>query len=149
VFNVDGKRNQANFYFKDVNGNIADRFVVISQVEADTMVDNPTPAAPDDFILEQNYPNPFGSEGNLPAAGGGSVTAIRFRLAKPEQAKLTSLNLLGEPVRVLVQGEMPEGWHHKQWDGRDDLGRRVPSGIYFYRFESDHQIVTRRLLMLR
>jgi hypothetical protein len=149
VFNADGIRNQANFYFKDVDGNIADQFVVISHVESDTAVDGPTPTAPSDFILEQNFPNPFWSEGYLPTAGGSLVTAIRFRLSKPAKAKLTILNLLGEQVRTLVEGEMSEGWHLQQWDGRDDLGRLVPSGIYLYRFESDHQTVTRKLLVVR
>jgi hypothetical protein len=149
VFNVNGVRNLANFYFKDIDGRVVDRFVVISQVDGDTAVEGSRGESAVDFILEQNYPNPFGSEDHLRSAGVGLVTAIRFRLSKPARTRLTILNVLGERVRVLVDGEMLEGWHHQQWDGRDDAGRRVPSGIYLYRFESDHQIVTRKLLVLR
>ena len=74
------------------------------------------------FELAQNYPNPFNPQ-----------TTIAFHLAESANVKLIILNLLGQEVRTLVEGQRASGSHQLQWEGRDESGYLVPAGIYFYR----------------
>ncbi|MFQ5584253.1 MAG: FlgD immunoglobulin-like domain containing protein, partial [Calditrichia bacterium] len=74
------------------------------------------------FYLQQNYPNPFNPE-----------TRIRFGVARKEKVALVIYNVLGQQVKKLVEREMSPGNHEIIWDGRNDAGNRVGSGIYFYR----------------
>jgi photosystem II stability/assembly factor-like uncharacterized protein len=106
------------------------------------------------IMLAQNYPNPFNSE-----------TAIRFHLpAGASQAGLSAFsqveiniyNLLGQKVRTLANRQMFAGEHTVKWDGRDDAGREVASGIYIYRLRSNPpskggrgDAQSRKMLLLR
>ena len=78
----------------------------------------------EEYSLGQNYPNPF----NL-------STQISFKLQKETFVSLTVYNILGQPVRVLVNGVQPAGTHILKWNGRDNNNREVGSGVYFYRLE--------------
>jgi len=139
TFNVNGVPNLATFYFKDITGKIADRFVVISDVERGlTEVAEEIRNLPSAFMLEQNYPNPFNPS-----------TTIRYRIPRAAHTTLTITNSLGQRVRTLFDGDMPEGETAIQWDGRDDFGRKVPSGTYLYRLQSGGQVQTRKLLLLK
>ncbi len=99
--------------------------------------EKPLPTA---FTLEQNYPNPF-----------NSGTAIPFSLPAGTAAhmELEIFNLAGQRVTSLMQGTMQEGAHTVEWNGRDDLGRPLASGVYFYRLQAGPNAQTRRLLLLR
>ncbi|MGH7598791.1 MAG: metallophosphoesterase, partial [bacterium] len=99
TFNVNGIPNLATFYFKDIDGNVVDRFALISKVEGSTTgVDEPPANIASSFTLEQNYPNPF-----------NPTTKIRFHLTKAAPTKLVILNLMRQPVRTLLAGEMAAG----------------------------------------
>jgi flagellar hook assembly protein FlgD len=63
--------------------------------------------------------------------------------------QVTILNLLGEPVRVLMNGELPAGGYRMPWDGRDETGHRLPSGTYWYRLQSEDRVLTKKLLLLK
>ncbi|MGH7596383.1 MAG: FlgD immunoglobulin-like domain containing protein [bacterium] len=118
-----GVSNLATAYFKDVKGVVADSFAVISNVEPlRTSADDPALEIVSDYDLEQNYPNPFNPS-----------TTIGFHVKKASYSKLTIVNLLGEHVRTLLEGEFLAGEHIAQWDGRDDAGVRAPSGAYLIR----------------
>lgn len=93
---------------------------------------------PGGFTLEQNYPNPFNPE-----------TAIRFALPQPDRVSLTVYNLLGEKIRILVNSQLSAGVHQMAWDGRDEAGREVSSGVYFYRLETDGYSKSLKMLLLR
>jgi hypothetical protein len=81
---------------------------------------------PTEFALEPNYPNPF-----------NPTTKIRYQLPEAGDVKLTIFNMLGQKVRSLVHEQnQAAGFYHVAWDGRDDLGRAVTSGVYFYRIEA-------------
>ena len=88
-------------------------------------------------VLNQNYPNPFNPS-----------TDITFSLINQEQVSLSVFNLLGQNVRMLVEEVMGEGFHKVHWDGRDDLGRRVPGGIYFCRIKAGNWSATRKMVAL-
>ncbi len=96
------------------------------------------PLAPLEFALAQNYPNPFNPE-----------TTIRYQLDKTGPVKLAIYNLLGQSVRTLVDQTQNAGEHVVNWDGRDDLGREVSSGVYLYRLKSGELLATRKLALIR
>lgn len=77
---------------------------------------------PEKFFLSQNYPNPFNPE-----------TAIEFHLPFEAKVKLTVYDLQGRKIYTLVQETISAGAHVAKWNGRDQSGCSVASGIYFYR----------------
>jgi hypothetical protein len=89
--------------------------------------------------LDQNRPNPFRGETRFLFALPGEKAAVR----------LTVYDLAGRRVRSLVSGELPGGRHSVTWDGRNDEGGHVATGVYVYRLESGAQSLTRKLVLLR
>ena len=77
------------------------------------------------FVLLPGYPNPF-----------NSFTVMEFYLPKSTTVRLTIYNSLGQKVRSLFRGFLIGGWHRFQWDGRNDVGLNVPSGVYFLKVQS-------------
>ena len=92
-------------------------------------------------VLLQNAPNPFN-------ASTAISFLIPFRLAN-EETRLSIYNLTGQLVRVLQAETQPAGEHRLSWDGRDDYGREVASGVYIYRLDVGEWAVHRRMLLLR
>jgi hypothetical protein len=84
------------------------------------------------------YPNPI-----------RDAAAIRFALASPGPVELTIFDVNGRRIRRLVDGHVLPGPHEVAWDGRDDLGAAVPSGVYFYRLSSNSFDSVKRMLILR
>jgi len=95
-------------------------------------------ALPTTVELYQNYPNPF-----------NPLTTIRFYLPTSGRASLSIYNLLGQQVATLINGQVNSGYVEASWDGTDDNGDAVASGIYFYRLETDDFSQTRRMLLLK
>lgn len=77
---------------------------------------------PTSFFLGNNLPNPFNSE-----------TVISFGLSQPSQVTIEIFNILGQKVKTLGLGQLPAGYHRASWDGKDSRGKKVATGIYFYR----------------
>ena len=90
------------------------------------------------FTLSQNYPNPFNSS-----------TTIRFSLPQQQDVHLTIYNLAGQQAVTLAHGQREAGTYSLHWDGRDDDGRLLASGVYLYRLQTSEQTETRKLLLLR
>ncbi len=95
---------------------------VLPVVSVDDLTDNRIPR---EYVLMQNYPNPF-----------NPTTTIQYQLPRPGNVKLVIYNLLGQAVRSLANGPVEAGYHQVQWDGRNESGVKVSSGIYIYRFEA-------------
>ena len=93
---------------------------------------------PDGPQLQQNAPNPFNSE-----------TVISWFLLRPGPARVEVFALTGQRVAVLQQGSKKAGVHRVHWDGRDDRGRSLASGVYLYRLVTDERVQTRKLTLLR
>ena len=93
------------------------------------------PAGPQ---LQQNAPNPFNSE-----------TVISWFLLKPGLARVEVFALTGQRVAVLHRGPLQAGFHRVHWDGRDDAGRVLASGVYLYRLVIAETVLTRKLTLLR
>ncbi|HQU71367.1 MAG TPA: FlgD immunoglobulin-like domain containing protein [Calditrichia bacterium] len=94
--------------------------------------------APGDFMLFQNYPNPF-----------NPGTTIDFRLPQASRARLSVYNIAGQEVRCLVMGPMREGNHSVDWDGRDEQGNLLPSGIYFYELTTPQFNYMRKMILVK
>lgn len=95
-------------------------------------------AAPGAFALLGNYPNPF-----------NAGTAIRFRLAEAGTVVLSVYDAQGRRVRRLWQGPLAPGTHHLSWDGRDEAGRAVASGVYISHLATRDQVQAHKMLLLR
>ncbi len=104
--------------------------ILISGVDTDPQ--------PEEFALLQSYPNP---------ANPG--TAIAFSLPREESIRLRILNQTGQCVATLADGAWAAGKHTLHWDGRDQAGLPLPSGLYFYELQAGAQHVTRKLLLVK
>jgi hypothetical protein len=91
-----------------------------------------------DYTLYQNYPNPF-----------NPVTHIRFSLAQSEKVKLEVFNILGQKVNTLVNNKLNIGQYEIKWDGKNESGNLLGSGIYFYRLKAGDYIKTRKMIFLK
>jgi hypothetical protein len=90
------------------------------------------------FSLDQNMPNPFRPS-----------TTIRYALAQAGEVELVIYNVAGARVRTLVSGQQPAGRRYAIWDGRDEAGRRVGDGVYFYSLRSGKLEASRKMLLLK
>jgi FlgD Ig-like domain len=88
--------------------------------------------------LSQNYPNPF-----------NPTTTIAFSLKERGRVSLVIYNVAGERVRTLVDENVVAGAHTKMWDGRDEVGQPVSSGVYFYRLVAAGFEQTRKMVLLK
>jgi len=107
--------------------------VIVTRVDGRDIAGIPT-----SYNLAQNYPNPFNPE-----------TVIRYQLPKAGKVSLRVLNLLGQEIRTLVEGEKAPGYYSTVWDGRDDSGRPVPSGVYVYRLETSGYTAMKKLVLMK
>ncbi len=99
---------------------------------------DPGDTAPMALRLDQNLPNPFNPK-----------TMIRFALPNTGQARLDVFDVEGRRVRVLANGNHDAGEYELSWDGRDDAGRSLSSGVYFYRLQAEDLNQTRKMLLLK
>jgi len=90
------------------------------------------------FSLKQNYPNPFNPE-----------TIMEYELHKGYQVEITVYNILGQKVRTLVKEFQKAGQHRVQWDGRDEKGKEVSSGIYLYQIKTPDFSQAEKMVLLR
>lgn len=88
---------------------------------------------PAEYRLAQNYPNPF-----------NPVTTIEYSLPKTSKVKAEVFNVLGQIVKVLVDGEQEPGNYKVRWDGKD-----AASGVYFYRIDADNFSATKRMVLMK
>jgi hypothetical protein len=126
----------------------------LAEADADALVDTaeailaaiasgPAPAAkmavgPTTLVLATNAPNPFNPS-----------TTIRYALAEPAHVRLTVYTVLGQQVRVLVDGPQPSGSHQVVWDARGAGGHQVTSGVYLYRLEAGDDVAVRKMEVIR
>ena len=90
------------------------------------------------YKLNQNYPNPFNPE-----------TRIYFEIPKSHDVKIVIYNVLGQMVRTLSDETFKAGSHIVNWNGRDDNGSLVSTGVYFYRIKAGDFIASKKMLMMK
>lgn len=90
------------------------------------------------FELRQNYPNPF-----------NSTTAIGYFLSETSELQLRIFNTAGQLVRTLINDSQTAGSHEVIWNGEDEAGQPIASGVYLCQMAVGRQVVTRKLMLLR
>jgi hypothetical protein len=110
----------------------SDDYCTVGVIAADDL------AVPGALRLGQNVPNPF-----------NPATRIRFDLDRAGMVSLRIFDATGRLARTLVEGVRLAGEHEFTWDGADDRGRDLPSGMYFYTLEAGGERITRRMVLLK
>jgi len=95
-------------------------------------------ALPKAFALYPAYPNPFNAE-----------TMIRYTLPKSVNIRLSVYNSLGREIRTLVAEDQPAGYYTVRWDGKDEQGRAMPSGVYVYTLQAGEFVQMRKMVLVR
>lgn len=93
---------------------------------------------PKEYSLSQNFPNPF-----------NPVTSVNYSLPEAVHVRLEIYNILGQKVRTLVEEPQVAGYKTVHWNGVDDYGRGMASGVYFYRLEAGKYSSSKKLLLLK
>jgi flagellar hook assembly protein FlgD len=93
-----------------------------------------------EVFLQQNYPNPF-----------NPTTTISFNISNEqnEQIELVVYNLKGQKVKQLVSDQLSTGQHSVVWNGKDNSGKSVSSGIYFYKLKTNEDSNIRKMVLLK
>ena len=130
-------------YVCEITNTIATELTLFSRavnvtVSVSTGIEDQLGHVPETFSLNQNYPNPF-----------NPVTNIRYELTKSSSVVLQVFDVLGREVRVLVNEVKPAGLHEVKWDGLNDAGLPVSSGLYLYRIENQNQVVMKKMVLMR
>lgn len=101
-------------------------------------VELPPPGIIPTFSLEQNFPNPF-----------NGTTTIEFYLPKQESVRIVIYNVLGQKIRTLKPATTEAGVSYVTWDGKDERGKEVASGLYIYRMITGSFTKTRKMLFIK
>jgi hypothetical protein len=108
------------------------------EIRVDTTSETDLVANYDKNTLIGNYPNPFNPE-----------TIIKFVLVKESHVSLEIYNVKGVRVKSLAHNSMPTGVHRVVWNGTDDKGNTVGSGVYFYRLKTESSLSTKRMMLIK
>jgi hypothetical protein len=121
------------------NAGETDIYGPVSLFIPEGIVNNGTPAAPSDYGLKQNFPNPFNPD-----------TRISFALEDDGPAQITIYNLKGNKIRTIfdeiVEADMVQSAY---WDGTDENGKTVATGVYLYRLRTNSTSYTKRMLLMK
>jgi ligand-binding sensor domain-containing protein len=107
--------------------------------------EEPIEPLPEKYSLYQNYPNPFNSYTTIPFMVYGSQLIVH----RPIRTTLKIYNILGQLVKTLVAEEKFPGNYNIIWDGEDNSGKDVASGIYFYQLKTNDYTDTKKMLLLK
>jgi hypothetical protein len=133
-FDADGDNDLA------VANELSDNVSILQNLTNDvTSVDDGAGARlPDEFRLEQNYPNPF-----------NPATSIAYSLDARAHVTIDIYNVLGRKVRTLINDTQPAGSYQVVWDGTDQTGRAVATGLYLYRLQIGERAATKKMILLK
>jgi len=115
-----------------------DNFGPINFSIPEEVYDPPTPPIPVEFGLFQNYPNPF-----------NPITFIPFKISTQMKIELAVYDIRGRKIKTLVNNYLPGGSYNIRWDGRDETGKEVGSGLYLYRMKADDEIFTKKMIVFK
>ena len=128
----DGDGNASSDWFDQDNPTIGSENGVLTSVESDLA------GVPDGFNLAQNYPNPFNPS-----------TQINYAIARSGRTQLEIFNILGAKVRTLINQTQPGGNYSVRWDGTNDTGEILPSGVYVYQLRIGTFMAMRKMLLVK
>jgi Tol biopolymer transport system component len=112
--------------------------IYIKDIDLDSYMEVNVEENSESFVLLNNYPNPF-----------NPVTTIEFTIPEAGFAELSVYNIAGQKVRELVSSEMTAGIHSAVWDGRDQQGNPVSSGVFISRLRTRDNVFSNRMILVR
>ena len=119
-------------------GQIAFKELMINDEMLDQNAINRESEIPEKFALHQNFPNPFNPE-----------TTIQFDITEKNIVTLQVFNLMGQLIRTLVSETKNPGFYSIKWDGRNDNGAYVSSGVYIYRIKAGNFLTQKKMIYMR
>jgi hypothetical protein len=134
-------------YYKDSVVNVAKRDTFVLRADAIILMEaniitgvayEISPNVPVNYSLSQNYPNPF-----------NPTTKIQFGLPVTENVQLRIYDVLGREVRSLLNERYDAGMYSVQWDGKNNFGRQVSSGMYIYHIRAGKFVQTKKMLLMK
>lgn len=126
---------------RDAQGNILSSVEEFNIDLITAVKETPQSLIPTEFILHQNFPNPFNPE-----------TQIRFNLStstSKDRVTLRIYNLKGQLIRTLIDDFLPAGEYEVTWDGKDFKGQKVPSGLYLYTLKQGAKSQTKKMMLIK
>jgi len=133
---LQNPHHSLTYYYNDYSSGRPEVVSVHPEFNTQFMpVGNVIPTA---YALRQNSPNPF-----------NPVTSVSYDLPKAGDVQIAVFNVLGQHVTDLVNGYQEAGSHEVVWDGKDNGGSSVASGIYFYRIKTNEFSDTKKMLLLK
>jgi hypothetical protein len=131
-----------NDFYEVTSTQVRSQFAIKFTTEEPTVVsveeENETSAVPTNYVLEQNYPNPFNPE-----------TRINYSIPEAGFIKLSIYDINGLLVNTLQEGNLPAGRYTVVWNGKNSLGNKVGSGVYFYRLQANDFIQVKKMILLK
>ncbi len=103
-----------------------------------TAIDDNASNLPETFSLAQNYPNPFNPE-----------TQISYQLTEGGTVSLIICDILGREIKTLVNEDQPYGKYSVSWNGTDNFGNKVPSGIYVYTLRTGNSVNSKKMVLMK
>jgi hypothetical protein len=138
-FNLDAYNGQ-NIYIAFRHHDVSDLFYIkLDNIEISRVnLSETTPVIPQKTALKANYPNPF-----------NPTTTLCFDLKNDSNMSLIIYNAKGQKVKTIANDFYKAGSHQVQWNGKDENGKNVSSGIYFYTMKTDHYTSTRKMILMK
>ncbi|NOX88610.1 MAG: T9SS type A sorting domain-containing protein [Calditrichaeota bacterium] len=118
-----------------------DDFAIQEIIPLAVSVDDPSqqlPVIATDYRLSNNYPNPF-----------NPTTVIEYTVPKAGKVNIAVYDVLGRKVRTLVNQNLMPGTYNVVWDGTDDAGERVTTGVYFYQMHTQNAVITKKMTFIK
>lgn len=125
LMDKSGEESVWNIYIQDIRP--------LNRFSTDTNTSQPVP-----FSIRGNFPNPF-----------NMATTIEFSIGERGHASLVIYNIMGQKVRELVSELMEPGLHHVIWDGTNDRGENVSTGMYVSKLTVENRVVTHKMMMMK
>ncbi len=114
------------------------QFLKIEEEQTTELTESLLYSTPSGYHLADNYPNPFNPE-----------TTIEYEMPTSGSLRLEIYNMLGQKIKTLIDQNQVAGSHRVVWNGKNESGEAVASGIYLYRIQSDNFTATKRMLLIR
>jgi hypothetical protein len=139
AFDDNGVTEGNTYYYKltayDFSGNVSG---YSNELEVLVLGVDEGRGVPTEFALKQNYPNPFNPS-----------TTLKYQLPSATHVRVTVYNTLGVEIATLVNGIQDAGYFSITWDGRDNSGKSVSSGIYLYKMEAGDYSAVRKMVLMK
>ncbi|MCB0280777.1 MAG: T9SS type A sorting domain-containing protein, partial [Calditrichaeota bacterium] len=134
-----GEWKQITTYHNSLSNQLEASYNQFGKYRLTTHADSFENRRADTFSTVQNYPNPF-----------NPTTTIHFYLSSETQVSLKIYNNLGQIIRTLINEQlMPASQYNFEWDGKNQHGKTVSSGIYFYQLKSGKSVITKKMLLIK